>query len=98
MTRRIKGMNRKTRYKFKKDLRSKGKISITRYLQQLDIGEKVALKIESAVQKGRCHPRFIGKTGIVKRKIGRCYEVTINDQGKDKLLIVHPIHIKRLEK
>ena len=93
---RIGGFRRKTRHKFTKNKRSKGKISITKYFQKLDIGQKVALSVEPAVQKGMYHPRFMGKTGVVKGNQGRCYKIQINDAGKNKTLIVHPIHIKKL--
>lgn len=96
MAKGTKGFRRKTRYRFKKGLRDKGKTSITRYLQQLKIGEKVALIVEPSIQKGMYHPKFIGKTAVVKAKKGRCYEILINDQGKEKILIAHPIHLKRL--
>ena len=97
MTRRIRGFRRKTRYKFKKSMREKGKLSITRYLQTLKPGEKVSLSLESSVQRGMYFPRFMGKTGIVKGKKGRCYEVLIKDGNKEKLLIIHPIHLKRVK-
>lgn len=41
-------------------------------------------------------PRFHGISGLIKAKRGKCYEVEINDKGKRKTLIVHPIHLKRL--
>ena len=95
MVKRIGGLRRKTRYKFKKDRRRKGKISITRYFQSFNAGDRVYLSLEPAVQKGMYYPPFMGKTGIIKGKRGRCYEVTINDIGKEKTLIVHPVHLKR---
>ena len=95
MVKRIGGFRRKTRYKFRKEKRSRGKISITRYLQLFNVGDKVYLGLESAVQKGMYHPRFMGRSGIVKYKRGNCYEVIINDLGKEKKLIVHPVHLKR---
>ena len=95
MVKRIGGIRRKTRYKFRKEKRSKGKLSITKYLQSFDVGNKVYLHVEPAVQKGMYHPRFMGKSGIIKRKRGKCYEVTINDLGKEKTLIVHPVHLKK---
>ncbi|MFH1641315.1 MAG: 50S ribosomal protein L21e [Nanoarchaeota archaeon] len=97
MAKRTGGLRRKTRYKFKKHIRTKGKISINNYLQLLNTGDKVCLRVEPAIQKGMYHPRFIGRTGVVKCKTGRCYEVSINDKGKDKILVVHPIHLKRLK-
>ncbi len=96
MAKRIGGNRRKTRYKYKKEIRAKGKISISRYFEEYKEGEKVALSVESAVQKGMYFPRFIGKVGVIIGKRGRCYEIKVNDQGKEKTLIAHPVHLKRL--
>jgi len=95
MVQRIGGFRRKTRYKFSKEKRRRGKISVTRYFQSFNIGDSVYLHVEPAVQKGMYHPRFMGKAGIVKGKRGRCYEVSINDIGKGKTVVVHPVHLKR---
>ena len=95
MAKRIGGLRRKTRYKFRKEIRSRGKISMTRYFQSFNSGDKVHLTIESGVQKGMCHPRFAGKTGVIKGRRGRCYEVQIKDFSKGKILIVHPVHLRR---
>ena len=94
MTKRIGGFRRKTRYRFKKERRAKGKISLTRYFQSFSAGDRVYLDVEPAVQKGMYFPRFMGKVGVVKGKRGRCYEVTVKD-GKEKMLIVHPVHLKK---
>jgi len=96
MVKRIGGFRRKTRYKFRKERKNKGKISVTRYMQTFIVGDKVYLGVEPSVQKGMYHPRFMGKSGIVKGKRGKCYEVAINDMGKAKKLIVHPIHLVRV--
>ena len=96
MVKRIGGFRRKTRYKFRKGKRSRGKISITKYFQSFDAGDRVYLGVEPAVQKGMYHPRFMGKSGIIKGKRGKCYEVSINDSGKGKTLIVHPVHLVRV--
>ena len=95
MVKRIGGIRRKTRYKFRKEVRRRGKISLSRYLQSFNIGDKVTLNVEPAVQKGMYHPRFMGKSGIVKARRGRCYEITIRDFSKEKTLIVHPVHLRR---
>ena len=95
MVKRIGGFRRKTRYKFTKHKRNRGKISLTRYFQLFNAGERVNLGVEPAVQKGMYHPRFMGKSGIVLGKRGRCYEISIKDGQKEKVLIVHPIHLKR---
>ena len=94
MAKRIGGSRRKSRYKLKKERKDKGKISVSRFMQTFKAGQRVHLSIESSLHKGCYHSRFIGKTGIVKGSRGKCYEVAINDQGKEKLLIVHPAHLK----
>jgi large subunit ribosomal protein L21e len=92
---RIGKARRKTRAKFTKNFRQRGKISLTRYLQSFKEGEKVLLSVEPAVQKGMYSAKFIGKSGIIKRKDGKCYEVSIKDHNKEKTLIVHPVHLRR---
>ena len=95
MVKRIGGIRRKTRYKLRKEKRRRGKISITRYFQSFNMGDRVYLTAESAVQKGMYHPNFMGKSGVIKGRRGKCYEVTINDLGKDKTLIIHPVHLRK---
>ena len=94
MATRIGGSRRKSRYKLKKGRRAKGKISISRFMQTFKAGQRVHLIIEPSVHKGEYHTRFIGRTGIVQGIRGKCYEVVINDKGKEKMLIVHPVHLK----
>ncbi len=96
MAKRIGGARRKTRSKFRKNIRKRGKISITKYLQSFEPGDKVSLTVEPGVQKGMYNRRFISKVATVKEKKGKCYEVQIKDGGKTKKLIVHPIHLKRM--
>ncbi|MFC1697580.1 50S ribosomal protein L21e [Nanoarchaeota archaeon] len=90
---RVGGQRRKTRYKLQKPARTKGKISLTKYFQKLEIGDKVKLKAEPAQQKGMYFPRYHGKVGTVKNKKGFCYEITIKDRKKTKNFIVHPVHL-----
>ncbi len=54
------------------------------------------LSVEPAIHKGMYDPKFMGKAGIIKEKKGKCYEVKVQDQNKEKCLIVHPVHLKRL--
>ena len=90
----IGGLKRKARYKLKKDRREKGKVSISKFMQTFKAGQRVHLSIEPSFHKGEYHPRYIGKTGIVKGSRGKCFEVVINDKGKEKMLIIHPVHLK----
>jgi len=96
MVKRLGSTRKKTRKKFTKSIRNKGKISVSNYFQSYKLGDKVGLKVESSVQKGMYNPKFYGKVGTIKGKKGICYEVLLNDQNKQKTLIVHPVHLKRL--
>jgi large subunit ribosomal protein L21e len=98
MTTRMDGFRKRTRNKFKKSRTEKGKVSIKKFLQQFEVGDKVGLSVEPAYQKGMYRPKFMGKNATVLRKKGTCYEVSINDQGKDKTLIVHPVHLVKISK
>ncbi|HLD11054.1 MAG TPA: 50S ribosomal protein L21e [Candidatus Nanoarchaeia archaeon] len=90
-----KGFRSNTRRKLAKSKREKGKISITRFYQKFNEGEKVYLVAEPAYQNGMYHPRFHGKSGSIINKRGKCYEVEIKDGNAKKLMIVHPVHLKR---
>lgn len=98
MTKRIGGGRRKTRYKFQKKARDKGKLSLTKYFQKFENGEYVTLVSEPSVQGGMYHRRFHGKAGKITGMKGRCYLVEIVDGSKKKELIVHPVHLVRFKK
>ena len=91
---RIGGLRRKTRHKYRKNRRQKGKISLSMFMQKFQPGQKVHLIIEPSFHRGMYHSRFMGKTGVVKAARGKCYEVVINDGGKEKTLLIHPVHLK----
>tara|TARA_Y100000310_G_C20471372_1_gene710222 strand:- start:299 stop:589 length:291 start_codon:yes stop_codon:yes gene_type:complete len=86
---------RKTRSLYKKNVRTKGKISIRNYLQTFKEGEKVILKTEPAVQKGMYFRRFHGKIGEIIGKQGTNYKIKIKENNKLKQLLVHPVHLKK---
>jgi large subunit ribosomal protein L21e len=96
MVKRIGTSRRKTRHKLSKTTKAKGKISTSSYFKGFEVGSKVVLKAEPAIQKGMYFPRFYGKTGIIKKKTGHCYTVSIKDGNKQKSLTVHPVHLRRL--
>ena len=79
MVKRIGSSRRKSRGKYKKTLREKGKTPITKYLKTFKVGEKVLLSIEPAVQKGVFSHKFHGKTGIISKKTGKSYEIQITE-------------------
>ena len=96
MVKRIGTSRRGSRHKLRKNYREKGKISTTRFLQEFNIDDRVALVAEPAYHKAMYHTRFHGKIGKIIGKRGRCYEVMIKDGSKQKVLIVHPVHLKKV--
>jgi ribosomal protein L21E len=96
MVRRMGGSRRKGRSRMIKPASAKGKISLRRFLQELSVGDRVALKAESAYQKGLYFKRFHGRIAQVTRKQGFCYEVSFKDGSKTKRIIVHPVHLKKV--
>jgi large subunit ribosomal protein L21e len=96
MVQRIGGSRRKSRAKFSKPARQKGKMSVSKFFQSFDTGSRVALVAEPAHQKGLYHARFHGNNGVIEGTQGDCYKVKISDGNKKKLLLVHPVHLKRL--
>ncbi len=96
MTQRMGGARMKTRHKLAKNVRTKGKISLARYFQELKAGDKVCLVAEPSIHEGMYFPRFHGKVGTVMAKRGKCYEIEIKDVKMAKTVVVHPIHLKRM--
>ena len=90
------GPRRKSRQKMSKKPGERGKLRIKAILQSFKEGDKVQLVADPSYQKGLFHLRFYGTKGIVKSKKGNSYYVDIKDGNKEKSLIVHPVHLKKL--
>ncbi|RNJ26203.1 50S ribosomal protein L21e [Halosegnis longus] len=86
-----------TRNKLKNKPRERGTSPPRRSVEEYEAGEKVHLKIDPSVHKGRFHPRFDGQTGEIEGSQGRAYKVLITDGGKEKTLISSPAHLRRQE-
>lgn len=88
------GPRKKTRYKFKKDLRKRGITPVTSVIQNYEIGQKVHVVVEPSVQKGMPHRRFHGKTGTVIGQRGRAWVLEVRDGNSVKQVIARPQHLK----
>tara|TARA_Y100000310_G_C20676793_1_gene813555 strand:+ start:1256 stop:1546 length:291 start_codon:yes stop_codon:yes gene_type:complete len=95
MVQRTGSRRRKTRSKLSKNVAEKGKIKIRNYLQNFKESDKVVLVAEPAVQGGMHHPRFQGLAGEIVNKQGSCYKVKIKDGNKEKMVVIHPIHLRK---
>ena len=96
MVKRTGGNRRKTRSILRKHYSLRGKISLRKYFQEFKKGDRVGFKAEPAIHKGMYFRRYNGKTGVIECKRGNCYEIKIKDRNKEKMLIVHPVHLNKL--
>ena len=96
MVTRSKGGRQKTRKKLRRKASEKGKIFIKRHLQEFEIGDRVVIKPDPSYQSGMPFRRFIGKAGTVVGKRGKAYEIKLMDGRKEKLVISHPVHLKKV--
>ena len=79
-----------------KRLRSKGKISFSRYFQKFKPGDAVAVIRELSIKFG--YPKKLqGRTGKVIEKRGAAYEVEIKDLNKPKRYLIKPIHLQGIQ-
>jgi len=88
------GPRKKTRYKFKKELRRRGLPPVTSVIQKFEVGQNVHIVCEPSIQKGMPHRRFHGKTGTVVGQRGRAWVLAIRDGNSEKIVIARPQHLK----
>jgi len=77
-------------------MRAKGKISLSKYFQEFSNGESVAVVRERAVRSS-FPERIQGRTGVIDGKRGRSYLVKLSDLNKEKMYIIQPVHLKKIE-
>ena len=79
----------------KKKIKTKGKLQFSRYFQEFEKGEKVAVVKELSIDSN--FPlRLQGRTGVIESQRGKSYIVKINDQKKEKKFLINPIHLKKI--
>ena len=80
----------------KKKIREKGKVQLSRYFQELNNGDSVAVVKEPSIQ-AKFPERIQGRTGTIEGKRGRSYIIKIKDQEKEKKFLIAPVHLKRIK-
>jgi len=80
----------------KKKIREKGKLQLSKYFQELNNGDFVAIVKEPSVQ-AKFPERIQGRTGIIEGKRGMSYIIKIRDQEKEKKFLIAPIHLKKIK-
>lgn len=93
MVKSSKGFRSRSRGTFTKEVRERGLPSLTRYLREFEVGDKVAVVIEPSDPHGQPHPRYQGRTCTVVERRGRAYLVQFLDGGKPKQLLAHAVHL-----
>ena len=96
MVKRSKGIRSKSRHIYRKKPRSRGVSSITKALQEFDVGDHVNINVDPSMHKGLPHPRFQGRTGKIEGKQGDAYLVSITQGKMQKTLIIRPEHLGRV--
>ena len=80
----------------KKKIRTRGKIQLSRYFQEISSGDFVAVVKEPAVSSN-FPKRIQGRTGVVEGRRGRSYIIKLKDQNKEKKFLIEPIHLKKIK-
>jgi len=94
MVRKTSGFHRKARHKLRKWRSKTPPVTTSRLLRTLKVGDRVVVRIHPSVQRGRPHPRFNGRVGVVAGMQGEGYKVKIRDGNAEKILISSRIHLK----
>jgi len=79
----------------KKRIRTRGKVPMSKYFQELKKGDRVSVIIEDSVQP-RFPERIQGRTGVIEGKRGRSYIVGIQMMDMKKQFVLAPVHLKKL--
>ncbi len=77
-------------------MKTRGKLQLSRYFQELNKGDSVAVVREPSIQ-AKFPKRIQGRTGVVKGKRGMFCLIKIKDLKKEKEFLIAPIHLKKIQ-
>lgn len=80
----------------RKQIRTRGKIPLSKYFQKLEKGDSVAVVLERSLTSN-VPKRMQGRTGVIKGKQGDFQVVNLKDQSKEKTYLIHPVHLKKIK-
>ena len=80
----------------RKNVRTRGKLQFSRYFQEFEKGDNVAIVQEKSISSN-FPDRLQGRTGKIESKRGKAYVVKIKDQEKEKIFLIEPIHLKKIK-
>ena len=79
-----------------KNVRLKGKLRLSEYFKDVPLGSRVSLVLEKS-ESSSVPFRMQGRSGRVVGSRGSHKIVQVNDGAKEKLFVVHPVHLKVLQ-
>ncbi len=88
------GKRGKTRYKFKK---RGAKVSVNDVMREFAKGDKVQIVADSSYHHGLPHKSFHGLTGIVEKKRGEGYEISVMKGNQPLMVVTTSVHMKKLK-
>ena len=94
MVTRTKGSRQGTRNILRKNKRERRRLFIGRTMHTYQEGDKVAIVLDGAQQRGMPHRRFQGRTGIISGKQGRALVVKVADGNMEKTVVSRPEHLR----
>ena len=97
MTTRTHGERQGTRSILKKKKADRSRVFINRVMHPYVEGDRVAIVLDGAQQKGMPHRRFQGKTGIIAGIQGRAYVISVSDGDMQKTVVARPEHLRSME-
>ena len=97
MVTRTKGSRQGTRSILKKSKRDRRRLFIGRTMHTYQEGDKVAIVLDGAQQKGMPHRRFQGRTGEIAGTQGRSYVIRGADGKMMKTVVARPEHLRPIE-
>lgn len=92
MVRASKGFRAGTRRKLSRGFREK--FTVTPYMREFKLKDKVVIKIEPSSHRGMPYPKFKGMVGEVAGTRGGSFLVRVRVGGKVKEVIARPEHLK----
>ncbi len=85
-----------SRSKLTKKIKERGTPKVNDLLKTFNVGDTVAIVINSAVHTGMPFHNFEGRTGKVTGIQGSCYVVSLKIGKTSRKVISSPVHLKRL--
>ncbi len=97
MAKRAHGPRQGTRSILKKSKVDRSRVFINRVMHPYAEGDRAAIVLDGAQQKGMPHRRFQGKTGIITSTQGRAYVISVSDGNANKPVVARTEHLRPRE-